>query len=61
MENELKPVRCCKNCEHIKQAELFGIEFPWCKSKHKVINRPNKRRSALLCVRHKKRRIDNGK
>ena len=60
MANELKPIRCCENCEHIKQVEFFGVEFPWCKSKHKVINRPDKRRSALLCVRYKNRSATDG-
>lgn len=59
MANKIKLTRCCENCEHIKQVEFFGIEFPWCKSKHKVIKRPDKRYSALLCMRYKKRRADN--
>ena len=60
MANELNPKRCCENCEYIKQGEFLGVEIPWCNSKHKVIERPDKRLSALLCMRYKNRRATDG-
>lgn len=52
-------IRCCANCEHSKQSELFGIEVTYCKSKHRVIKQPNKRYLALLCRFYKQRSDDN--
>lgn len=60
MANELKVVRCCKNCEYGKQGDYFGIKVPWCIFKHKPIRQPYKRYTALLCMRYKKRRATDG-
>ena len=60
MANELKLTRCCKNCEYSKQGEFLGWELTYCKLKHRVIKHPDKRLSALLCIRYKNRRATDG-